>query len=338
MARIVVTRPIPRAALDRLRGAHDVEVLDDIVPLETSELRSRCAGADAILALVTDPIDADLMAGAKRLRAIANMAVGFDNIDVAAATARGIPVTNTPDVLTETSADLAFALLLAAARRVIEGDRRIRDGSTWRWGPLALLGVDVHGKTLGILGPGRIGTAVARRGALGFGMKILYHARGPHPQLERDLAAELRPPLDLAAESDFVSVHLPLDETTHHLVDGAFLAAMRPHAVLVNTARGPIVDEAALVRTLGAGEIAAAGLDVYEHEPRLEPGLIELDNVVLLPHIGSASEETRAAMAHRAVDNLLAAIAGDRPTDLVNPDALDVRRRANRPGRRRGTT
>jgi glyoxylate reductase len=255
--------------------------------------------SDAVLCLLTDRIDASLLERAPRLRIVANMAVGTDNVDLEAARRRGIAVSNTPDVLTDATADLAVALLLAAARRLCWGDRLVRGGGFTGWHPTLGLGADVTGKTLGIVGAGRIGRAVAER-MRGFRMEVLPHSRTSGPPLD-----------ELLERSDFISLHVPLTPETHHLIGERELRLMRPHAVLVNTARGPIVDEAALVRALRGGWIAAAGLDVFEREPRLAPGLSELPNVALAPHLGSATVETRRRMAEIAARNIVAALRGE---------------------------
>lgn len=311
MGRCFVTRRLPGTALDRLAAAHEVEVWPLRLPPGPGELGSCLAGADGLLSLLTDPIGADVLERAPGLRAIANYAVGVDNVDVAEATRRGIPVGNTPDVLTETSADFAFALLMAAARRVVEADAAARrDWVTWE--PAALLGVDIHGATLGIVGHGRIGSAVARR-AEGFGMRVLHSERSAGEPLD-----------ELLATSDFVTLHCPLTAETTGLIGARELGLMRPGAVLVNTARGPIVDGDALARALSEGEIAAAALDVTDPEPP-PPGhpLLSAPNLLLTPHIASASERTRAAMADIAVDNLLAALAGEPMAHCVNPEVYE---------------
>jgi glyoxylate reductase len=247
------------------------------------------------------------------------MAVGYNNIDVTAATERSILVTNTPGVLTDSTADLTFALILAVARRVVEGDAMMRAGKFPGWGPLYMLGTEVSGATLGLVGPGRIAAAVARR-AVGFGMTLLYHGRRPSPELEALGACGVG--LDeLLSASDFVSLHVPLTDETHHFIDRAALGRMRSTAFLINTARGPVVDEAALVEALRAGRIAGAGLDVYEREPEMAAGLAGCPNAVLLPHLGSATHATRSAMAAMAAENVLAYWRGERPPNLVNPDA-----------------
>jgi len=288
-ARVRVRTGVPEAALRVLAGAG----LDaDVGPLEVD-------GCDALLCLLTDRIDAEFFARAPRLRIVANMAVGTDNIDLAAARARGVAVSNTPDVLTDATADLAFALLLAAARRLAWADRYVRGGGFVGWRPDLGVGLDVTGRTLGLVGWGRIGRAVAER-ARGFRMEVIWHGRNAGVPLD-----------ELLERSDFVSLHVPLSPETRHLIGERELRRMRPHALLVNTARGPIVDEAALVRALREGWIAAAGLDVFEREPALSPGLADLPQVVLAPHLGSATTATRARMAEIAAQNIVAALRGD---------------------------
>ncbi|HJP66224.1 MAG TPA: D-glycerate dehydrogenase, partial [Actinomycetota bacterium] len=269
-----------------------------------------------------------LDAAGDQLLIVANYAVGFDNIEVEACTRRGVLATNTPDVLTETTADTAWALLMAAARRVAEGDRFLRGRTPWIWGPEMMLGQDVHHKTLGIVGFGRIGHALARR-AKGFGMRVVYFdVYRPRPELEQELGAEYRELDDLLAESDFVSLHVNLSPETHHLINAERLRAMKPTAVLVNTSRGPVIDEPALAHALRDGEIFAAGLDVFEREPEVHPDLLELDRAVVIPHLGSATVDTRHAMGMLAVDNLLAALEGQQPPTLIDPDAWDRSRAA----------
>jgi glyoxylate reductase len=326
---ILVTQSLPKrwlAGLPPERFALDVT--DNKMPIARDELRRRLRGKPyvATLCLLTDRIDGELLDEAgEQLRVVASISAGTDHLDVPAATERGIVLTNTPGVLTETTADLAWALLLAAARRVIEGDRMVRTGQRWAWSAQLLLGLDVQGATLGIVGAGRIGHAVARRGR-GFGMRLLYTARTDKLAMS-ELGAERVPLEQLLAESDFVSLHVPLTDDTRRMIGAHELARMKPSAVLINTARGPIVDEEALVEALRSRRIAAAGLDVYEQEPTLVPGLTELDNVVLLPHIGSASERTRSRMASMACADLVAVLDGRRPQHLVNPDVWERRRR-----------
>ncbi|PYM19883.1 MAG: D-glycerate dehydrogenase [Candidatus Rokuibacteriota bacterium] len=287
------------------------------LPLAKGELMGRLQGKDALICHIISKIDDDVLARAPGLKIVANVAVGYDNIDVAAARRHGVIVTNTPDVLTETTADFAWALLMAAARRVVEADAYARSGqwTSWKWS--LLWGGDIHGKTLGVLGFGRIGRAVARR-ALGFGMRVLYHDEvRADPATERDLHATYTDRKTILREADFVSVHTPLLPATRHLIDEAALRSMKRTAILVNAARGPIVDEAALARALGEGWIAGAGLDVFEEEPKIHAGLVSAKNVVLAPHIGSASVDTRIAMGTLAVRNCLAVLEGKPPITPV---------------------
>lgn len=321
-----VTRLIPEPGPVLLAEIFDLAGdLEDRNPTR-EELAQGLRAADAVVCTLRERFDQALIAEAgPRLRVLSNMAVGYDNIDVAAATARGILVTNTPGVLTETTADLTWALILAASRRVVEGDRMVRAGEFHGWTPTMLLGRDVHGKTLGIVGMGSIGRAVARR-AGGFDMRVLYTRRsGPLGPGEVPSGAlwEYRDELrELIRESDFVSLHVPLSEATRHLLGPREFAAMRSGAVLVNTSRGPVVDEPALVGALRDGPLSAAGLDVYENEPQLTPGLARLPNVVLLPHLGSASIETRGRMAELAARNAIAAVLGRPVPHPVNPEVL----------------
>jgi glyoxylate reductase len=306
--KVLVTREIPEAGLSLLDG-FDVSVLFERPP-ERDELLEAVRGVSGILSTATEKIDGEVMdAAGEDLRVVANMAVGYDNIDVEAAKERGIVVTNTPGVLDETTADVAFMLMLAAARRLGEGERLLRAGRWEWWGPKQLRGVDVWGKRLGIVGMGRIGQAVARRGR-GFGMEILYHNRSRREDAERELGARYLELEDLLRESDFVSIHTPLTAETRHLIGERKLGLMRPTAVIVNTSRGPVVDEGALADALESERIFAAGLDVYEEEPKVHPKLLELENVVLAPHIGSASIETRDKMATLAAENVRAVLSG----------------------------
>ena len=307
MARCFVTRRLPGDAVDRLAREHDVDVWPDPDPPPRAALLERVAEAQGLLSLLTDPIDAELLDSAPKLKAIANYAVGTDNIDLAAATARGIPVGNTPDVLTETTAELALGLMLAVARRLVEADRYVREGRWGEWLPDLLLGHDLYGATLGIVGYGRIGQAVARR-ARGFDMTVLHGI----------------PLHDLLEQSDFVSLHAPLTPDTRGMIGDAELARMKPSAILINTARGPLVDTMALERALQTGQIAGAGLDVTDPEPLpADHPLLKAPNLVVAPHIGSASHRTREAMADMAVDNLLAALAGERMPHCANPEVYD---------------
>jgi glyoxylate reductase len=309
MTRCFVTRELPGTALDRLRAAHRVEVWPERTPPPRERLLAGVAEAEGLLALLTDSIDAELIAAAPRLRAISNYAVGTDNVDVGAASARRIPVGNTPEVLTDSTADLAVALMLAAARRLAEGERIVRAGEWRSWEPSFLLGRDLHHATVGIVGPGRIGRAVARR-LEGFGCRVLFAGRGERGALEA-----------LLAEADFVSLHAPLTPETRGLIGESELRAMRSTAYLVNTARGPLVDPAALERALREGWIAGAALDVTDPEPL--PGdhpLLAAPNLLVVPHLGSATHRTREAMAEIAVDNLLAGLAGEPMPHCVNPE------------------
>jgi glyoxylate reductase len=318
---VFVTRELPGNAVERLRASAQVEVWPGQDPPPREELLRQAARADALLTLLTDHIDAALLGSAPRLRIVSNMAVGYDNIDVEAATARGVQVTNTPGVLTETTADFAFALLLATARRVVEGDHLARSGGWPTWHPSFLLGQDVHGATLGIVGLGAIGTAVARR-ARGFAMRVIYSDSRPRPELEAELSASFVPLDTLLRESDFVSLHVPLTPHTHHLIGRRELSLMKPSAFLINTSRGPVVDEEALSEALRSQVIAGAGLDVAEVEP-VPAGdpLLELGNLTLTPHVASASVATRARMADMAADAILAVLRGERPVNLLNPQA-----------------
>jgi len=322
MARIFITQRIFPEGIDRLRAAsHAVETREVPGPVPQEKLLDKIGGIEALVCLLTDHIDAKVVAAGSKLRIIANIAVGYENIDVAAAKSADIVVTNTPGVLTESTADLAFALLLAAARCIPEADTYLRSGAHQHWELIQPhLGLDVHGKTLGIVGMGRIGTAVARRGRAGFAMNVLYCDHHRNEAVEEELQAKMVPFELLLSESDFVSIHTPLTAETHHLFDKEAFHRMKKTAILVNAARGPIVDEAALAWALQRGEIAGAGIDVYEHEPQVLPELLALrERVVLLPHLGSATEETRRAMTRIAVDNVLAVLAGDAPLNPVSP-------------------
>jgi glyoxylate reductase len=321
---IVVTRRIPEPAMELLRAAGDVWLSPHDRPLTREELHEGVAGADAVITLLHDPIDAALLdAAGPQLKCIANVAVGYDNIDVAAATERGVVVTNTPGVLTDATADLAMALILMVTRRLGEGERLIRSGEPWSWHMFFLLGSSLAGKTLGVIGLGAIGKATANR-ARAFGMEIVYSGPRRAPEeVEANLGGARYLELDeLLATADVVSIHSPLTPRTRHLIDAARLQQMRPDAYLVNTARGPIVDEAALATALAQGELAGAALDVFENEPDVHPGLIQQDNVVLIPHLGSATIETRTAMAVLAAQNALAVLRGERPPTPVNPEVL----------------
>ena len=314
--KVLVTREIPSAGLRLLRD-FDVTVVSESPP-DHGELLEAVRGAAGILPTVTEKMDAEVMdAAGDGLKVIANMAVGYDNVDLDAAGERNVVVTNTPEVLNETTADTAFMLLLAAARRLGEAERLLRSGGWDAWGPMQLTGPDVWGKKLGVVGFGRIGQAVARR-ARGFDMEVLYHDQYRNESAEKETGVRYVELDELLRTCDFISVHTPLTDETHHLIGPKELGRMKPTAVLVNTSRGPVVDEAALADALAAGRIFAAGLDVYENEPEVHPKLLELENVVLAPHIGSASVETRDRMAVLAAENIVAVLSGEEPKTPVN--------------------
>jgi len=321
--RVLVTRNLPGTALETLKARVEVVANEEDRTLTREELLTLCAGMDGILCLLTDTIDAAVMeAAGPQLTVISNYAVGYNNIDVAEATRRGIMVTNTPGVLTEATADMAWALLFAAARRVVEGDRLTRSGGFTGWSPTLLLGAEIRRRTLGLIGLGRIGEAMVKP-AHGFAMRVVYYDIKRRPPAEEEALGVTYLPLpELLAVADFISVHVPLLPETHHLIDEAALRRMKPTAILINTSRGPVVDEQALVRALREGWIAGCGLDVFEDEPRLAPGLADCPNAVLTPHIASATLATRSKMAEMAVENLLAALEGQRPPNLVNPEVL----------------
>ena len=321
--KVFVTREIDRGALERLRAAAAVTVWPGDGPPPTPAMRSALTDADALLSMVTDKIDAHTIENAPRLRVISNMAIGVDNIDLDAATRAGIAVGHTPGVVTDATADLAFGLLMATARRIAEADRLVRAGKGRHWGPMMLLGRDVHSSTLGLVGFGEIGQAMARR-AMGFAMRVLYlkhrSARRTQPHNDPQLASAVAVSLPrLLAQSDYVSIHVPLTTKTHHMIGARELARMKPGAILINTARGPVVDQAALAAALKSGHLGGAALDVTEPEP-ISPRdpLLRLDNVVITPHIGTASIATRTSMAAMAVDNILDVFAGRVPRWCAN--------------------
>ena len=305
--KVFASRRFPDRVRDELERSFELDVYDSDWPAGRDELLHRVAGCDGLMLMLTDRVDDELLdAAGPQLRVVANYAVGFDNIDLDACRRHDVVVANTPDVLTETTAELTLALMLALLRRVVEGDRRIRRGERWIWAPNLLLGRGLRGLTLGLIGHGRIGQAVERL-ALGHGMRVVYSSRGAGLSLDQ-----------LLSDSDVVSLHLPLTDETRHLIDAAALARMKASAVLVNTSRGPIVDEDALVEALTDGRIAGAALDVFEHEPEVYPGLISLENVVLIPHLGSATEETREAMGMLCVEALRAVLLESRvPSNVV---------------------
>jgi len=320
--RVLITRVLPEPALEVVRQACEVQLDPLDQPLTPTALQQAVVGKQGVLCLVTDRIDAPVLDAAAGLKVVANVAVGYDNIDVAAATQRGILVTNTPGVVTESTADLTWSLLCSVARRIAEGDRYIRAGKWRDWTLLLMAGSDIHSKTLGICGMGRIGQAVARR-AKGFSMRILYYNRQRlDTALESELNATWVEKHTLLQQADFVSLHIPLSAATTHFIGVEELRMMRPTAYLINAARGPVVDEAALIQALQQGWIAGAALDVFEHEPHVPQALQELENVVLVPHIGSASVATRTRMAVMAAENLVAVLRDEYTPYIVNPAVM----------------
>ncbi|MGQ3091979.1 MAG: 2-hydroxyacid dehydrogenase [Roseateles sp.] len=321
--KILVARRAPAVVIDKLTAHFDVDAVQGDGVLPPDELRARLQGKAGAWITGTERITAELLDACPDLKAVCTMSVGYNHIDLAACTARKVLVTNTPDVLTESTADFGFALLMATARRMSEGERLLRDGQwkSWSWDFLA--GSDVHGATLGILGMGRIGQAIARRGRLGFGMQVIYHNRSRLPaEAESLMGARYLTKDELLRQADHLILVLPYSTASHHCIGAAEIALMKPSATLVNIARGGIVDEDALAAALREQRIAAAGLDVFEGEPRVNPALLTLPNVVLTPHIASATMPTRLAMAHLAADNLVAVLAGARPLTPLNPEVL----------------
>lgn len=318
VAKIVVTGRIPDAGLELLNGAGEVWAWSGDEPIDPDLRDERLGSAVAVVTLLTDRVDDAFLDAAPNLKIVANVAVGYNNIDVAACSRRGVVVTNTPGVLTDATADLAMSLILMSTRRLGEGERLIRSGKPWKWGMFMMLGSGLQGRRLGIVGMGGIGEALAIR-ARAFGMTVAYHnRRAVHPDVEERLGTSLVGFHELLETSDVVSVNCPYSEMTHHLIGSSALARMKSTAYLVNTARGPIIDESALVIALRTGEIAGAGLDVFENEPEIHPGLFELDNVVMVPHLGSATIETRSAMASLAARNVVAVLAGHPPLTAVD--------------------
>jgi len=310
---VFITRRIPDAGLDILSEHVSLTIFEEDRQIARQEIIERIGDVDGMICLLSDPIDKEVIEAGKKLKVISAYAVGYNNIDIEAARNRGIVVTNTPGVLTDATADIAFALMIAAARRIAESDAWMRTHEFEGWAPKFFLGVDLVGKTLGIIGAGRIGAALAKRAYAGFDMKIAYHGRNRNPEFESKFNAQFMPLNDLLAASDFVSIHTPLTPETHHLIGEQELALMKPTAVLVNTARGPVVDEQALIRCLQEQRIFGVGLDVYEHEPAVPRELKELPNAVILPHIGSASFQTRDRMAGITANNCLAVLDGGSP-------------------------
>lgn len=319
--KVFVSRKIRDAGLNLVLEFCDADVWDKEMPPSRDVLLEKVRDVDGFLSMLTDRVDSELLdAAGPQLKVVSNHAVGFDNVVVPDATARGIPVGNTPGILTDATADIAFALLLTAARRIVESEKYIRDGKWKTWHPSMLLGMDLAGRTLGLVGFGRIGRAVAKR-AVGFGMRIVYYSPSAEPEFG---AVKMNSLDELLHEADFVSVHTPLNESTRHLVNADFLSKMKPNAVFVNTSRGPVVDQIALYEALKAKKIFAAGLDVTDPEPLpMDSPLLTLDNCVIVPHIGSASERTRDAMARLAAENLMAGLKGERLPHCVNPEVYD---------------
>jgi glyoxylate reductase len=316
--RVLITRRVPSPAVEVLRQAGvQVDLVDQDDPPDRATLMTRVVGASGLVTMLSERVDGELLdAAGPSLRVVANFAVGFDNIDLAACKQRGVRVTNTPGVLTDATADLAWTLILSAARRVVEGDQLVRSGRWTGWTPMQFLGLQLSGATLALIGAGRIGTAVGLR-SMGFGMRVLYADERPNEELEKRVAARRVSVAEALAGGDVISLHVPLVPATRHLIGAAQLATMKPHAILINTARGPVVDEAALVTALRSGQIGAAGFDVYEQEPRLSPGLAELPNVVVLPHLGSATTATRQKMSQMVAEDVLAVLQGREPANPI---------------------
>ncbi len=324
--KVYITRELPERGIKKIKEHFDVEVWPEYAPPPKKVIVDKVAAADALVSLLSDKIDPEVFNAAPKLKIVSQLAVGFDNIDIAEATKRGIYVTNTPEVLTDTTADFAWALLMAIARRVVEADKYVRTGQ-WlvSWHPAMLSGRDIHGATIGVIGAGRIGYAVAKR-AKGFDMKVLVYDVIPRPEIEKDFGAKKVDLDTLLRESDFVSVHVPLMKETHHLINAQRLSLMKKTAYLINNSRGPVVDEKALYEALKKGQIAGAGLDVFEQEPTpVDNPLLKLDNVVVAPHISSASLETRAKMSEMVAENLVAFFEGKKPPNLVNSDVIKIK-------------
>ena len=317
MASIFITRRLPDIAIKMLEEEHDLQIYDGDAPPSKEEIIAGVKEKDALICLLTDPIDKEVIDASPSLKIIANYAVGYDNIDVEYATKKGIVVTNTPGVLTETVADLTWALMLSIARRICEGDEFMRQGKFKGWAPLLMLGGDIYGKTLGIIGAGRIGKAVAAR-AIGFDMHVIYYSRHRNEEMEKECNASYVSFDELLRQADFISLHVPLTKETYHMIGWEELNRMKPTAYLINTARGKCVDEEALYKALKQGIIAGAALDVFEHEPSVHDGLKKLKNVVITPHIGSASLETRTKMAEMVAKNVLAVLNGKKAPNCVN--------------------
>jgi len=322
-ARIYVTRRLPECVMQQLEKIYEVKCNPYDRNMDQEELKEAIKSCDVIITMLADRIGRDIIELNPDLKGICNYAVGYNNIDVQAATEAGIPVCNTPGVLTETTADLTWALIFAAARRIVEADRYTRAGKFTGWAPMLMQGQDIYGKTLGIIGAGRIGEAVARR-SMGFGMKVIYHNHHENEWMNEHLQAEHKTLEEVLRESDIISLHIPYNRETHHLIDAEQLRMMKPTAVLINTARGKVINEQELIKALQRKQIAAAGLDVYYNEPEVPEQMIALDNVVIVPHIGSASCETRIRMAELVRDCVAACLAGEMPPAIVNPQVIEV--------------
>jgi len=320
--KIFVTRRIPEKGLDLLRKYHDIQVNPENRVLEKHEIIKGVKGKDGLLCLLTDTIDKEIIESEPKLKMIANYAVGYNNIDIDAATAQGIPVSNTPGVLTDATSEMAWALLFSVARRIVESDQFTREGQFKGWDPMLLHGLDIKGKTLGVIGTGRIGTAFALK-SKGFSMNVLYTDKERNPVLEEELQAEQVPLETLLQDADFISIHVPLIDETYHLIGEKEFRMMKKDAVLINTSRGLVVDEQALIQVLKEKRIFGAGLDVYEHEPEVPKELIKLDNVVLQPHSASATVNSRTGMAIMAAKNMIAGLKGETPPNCVNPEIFD---------------
>ncbi|MGH8743641.1 MAG: 2-hydroxyacid dehydrogenase [Burkholderiales bacterium] len=326
--KILVTREVFDEVLEYLRQHFDVDANQEDIQLDEATLATRLSDKNGVMTAITDRVDEKLLLRCPKLKTVCNMAVGYNNIDLVACSARGVMATNTPGVLDETTADFTWALILAASRRLTEAEAYLRNGQWKRWQLKQIMGTDVHGKTLGILGMGRIGQAVAKR-ALGFDMTVIYHNRQRLPEnIERSCRAKYVNFGELLGQSDILTLHLPYSASAHHVIGSKELAQMKPGAILINAARGGIVDDEALVAVLSTGKIAAAGLDVYENEPKLHPGFLKLKNVVLSPHIASSSRTTRLAMAMKAAENLVAALTTGKPPNLLNPEVKPKSRTA----------
>ena len=321
--RIYVTRRLPECVMQQLEDIYEVKCNPFDRNMDQEELKEAIKKCDVIITMLADRIGRDIIELNPYLKGICNYAVGYNNIDVQAATEAGIPVCNTPGVLTETTADLTWALIFAAARRIVESDRYTRAGKFTGWAPMLMQGQDIYGKTLGIIGAGRIGEAVARR-SMGFGMKVIYHNHHENKWMNEHLQAENKSLEEVLRESDIISLHIPYNQETHHLIDTDQINMMKPTAVLINTARGKVINEQELIKALQRKQIAAAGLDVYYNEPEVPEEMIALDNVVIMPHIGSASCETRIRMAELVRDCVAACLAGEMPPAIVNPQVIEV--------------